>query len=337
LAISQALSCKRETLKGKIMRAEGNTGVQNTGSGTINIDRSAIGDRAAVYVGQEPREAAKNSVSGDARSADIGIITVLSEETRAMTTALARAGSLRKRVCDDGSRCHEADIDLHGNSVRVVLTQAADRGQRPMVIAFERLRRYCDPAIVVLVGIAGGVHPAIRLGDVVVVQEVIYYDMRKETSAGTFRRGHARPIPVAVRHAINDFFSSNGEPYRTSVVDPRGVARPCSVLPGPIGSGEAVVADADSEIRRYIAGFNDKTLAVETEAGGLAEAFYEMADGPASSGWLAVRGISDHADAEKNDEYHEIAAWHAAVILLRLLPYLVREDRSHSSVSWPAS
>jgi adenosylhomocysteine nucleosidase len=319
------------------MRAEGNRGVQNTGSGTININRSPIGDGGIVYAGRETAEVARNPGGRAARQADIGIITVLSEETHAMTTALARAASLRKRVCEDGSRCHEAVIDVAGKSVRVVVTQAADRGQRPMVIAFERLRRYYAPAIVVLVGIAGGVHPAIRIGDVVVVQEVIYYDVRKETAAGTFRRGQGRPIPVAVRHAVNDFFSSNGEPYRMSIVGPRGVARPCSVLPGPIGSGEAVVADADSEVRRYIARFNDKTLAMETEAGGLAEAFYEMADGSGGSGWLAVRGISDHADAEKNDEHHEMAAWHAAVVLLELLPYLIAEDDAYSSVSWPAS
>jgi len=289
----------------------------NTGSGTVNVSQSAVGNWATVYAGPG------NPGEEDKSQADIGVITVLSEETSALTKALATVSSPRKRVLENGFRCYEANVCLEGNQIRVVATQALDRGQRPMIIAVERMRQYYAPKIVVLVGIAGGIHAQVRLGDVIVVQDVIYYDVRKETSAGIFRRGQSRPVPSAIRHAINDFFSSNGEPYRMSVVDPLGVTRGCRVWPGPIGSGEAVVADRDSGIRRYVAQFNDKTLALETEAGGLAEAFYEMAGGGGGErGWLAVRGISDHADAAKDDAYHEIASWHAAVVLLRLLPYL---------------
>jgi adenosylhomocysteine nucleosidase len=316
-------------------RAEGNSGVQNTGPGTINIHASAIGAGAAV--GRQPQETVRHSGDAGARHADVGVITVLSVETHAMTTALARAGSLRRRVLEDGSRCHEADVEVDGNSLRMVVMQAVDRGQRSMVIAFERLRRYYAPTVVVLVGIAGGIHPAIRIGDVVVVEEVIYYDLRKETPVGTVHRGQSRPVPAAIRHAINDFFSSKGEPYRTSIADPLGISRPFSVLPGPIGSGEAVVADVESNIRQYIAGFNDKTLALETEAGGLAQAFYEMVGGAETSGWLAVRGISDLANPRKNDENHEAASWHAAAVLLQMLPYLIPRGGAYSSGVWPES
>jgi len=93
-------------------------------------------------------------------------------------------------------------------------------------------------------------------------------------------------------------------------------------LRGLVGSGEAVVADARSDIRRYIENFNDKTLALETEAGGVAEAFHESAGESGARGWLAIRGISDYADAEKNDDYHHIASWHAAAVLIQMLPYL---------------
>ena len=39
-------------------------------------------------------------------------------------------------------------------------------------------------------------------------------------------------------------------------------------------------------------------------------------------GWLAIRGISDHADADKDDAFHQVASWHAAATLIGLLPYL---------------
>jgi adenosylhomocysteine nucleosidase len=311
-----------------------NTGVMNTGSGTVNISQSAVGSGATVYAGARPDPGGKNKSKENNSRADVGIITVLSEETSALLDALAMVGSPRRRILENGWRCYEADVDVEGSRMRVVATQTLDRGQRPMIIAVQRLQRYYAPGVVVLVGIAGGIHAKVGIGDVVIVQEVIYYDMRKETSAGILRRGQSRPVPSAIRHAINDFFSSNGEPYRTSIVHPGGESRDCSVWPGPIGSGEAVIADADSSIRRYIADFNDRTLALETEAGGLAEAFYEMAgEGAAEHGWLAVRGISDYADAGMDNTYHQVASWHAAVVLLRLLPYLRPSPGSWADVS----
>jgi adenosylhomocysteine nucleosidase len=299
-----------------------NSGIQNFGPGTINIDNSAVGDDATVYVGQSPGREENTEGEAVGRRADVGVITVLDEEMRALVAALRGAGNVRVEVHDDGSRCHEADIDASGRRVRIAATQAAGPGQRRAVLAFQRLQRDYAPAIVALVGIAGGVRPSLRLGDVVVATEVIYYDLRKETAAGTLRRGETRPVPIRVKHAINHFFSSNGNPYRASFDDPDGVTRPGNVLPGPIASGEAVVADARSEIRRYVQRFNDKTMAVETEAGGVAEAFHEMAEGSGIKGWLSIRGISDLADARKGDAYHDIASWHAAEILLEMLPYL---------------
>lgn len=300
-----------------------NKGIQNTGPGSISIGNAAVGDHATVYTGSRSRRDEAAEEDGRERRADVGVITVLSEETIAVTAALrAAAGDFNSRVHSDGSRCHEAEVDAGGRRIRVVTTQAAHPGQRPAVLAFQRLQRHYTPAIIALVGIAAGVHRSVQLGDVVVVQDVIYYDLRKETEHGTLRRGQARPVPIMVKHAINHFFSSNGEPYRASFTDPDGITRTGKVMPGLVASGEAVVADARSDIRRYIESFNDKTLALETEVGGIAEAFHESARDSGMSGWLSIRGISDYADAEKNDDYHDIASWHAAAVLIQILPYL---------------
>ena len=173
-----------------------------------------------------------------------------------------------------------------------------------------------------MTGIAGGIHPSIQLGDVVIALEVIDYDQRKETPAGPRRRGTSWHVPAAVRRAVNNFFSDNGEPCRVTVTDPDGVTRLFSIHPGVIGSGNAVVADPASDIRTYLTDFNDKTLAVETENAGISQAFYEQAAAGRVGGWLGIRGISDHADAAKDDRFHDIASWHAAAALERLAPYL---------------
>jgi adenosylhomocysteine nucleosidase len=94
---------------------------------------------------------------------------------------------------------------------------------------------------------------------------------------------------------------------------------------GPIGSGEAVIADGDAEVLRFLAADNDKILAVDMEAGGLGQACHERsAESGRERRWAVVRGISDDAGAGKNEDHQRTAAWHAAVVLRELLPYLAR-------------
>jgi adenosylhomocysteine nucleosidase len=64
------------------------------------------------------------------------------------------------------------------------------------------------------------------------------------------------------------------------------------------------------------------------EAGGLVQAFYEQSGSRKVDGWLVIRGISDNADPDKNDDPQAVAAWHAASCLRRLLPYLPLDGRT---------
>lgn len=136
------------------------------------------------------------------------------------------------------------------------------------------------------------------------------------------RRGEARDAPAEVGHAVNRFFTDHGEPAEfTPTTHPRA-AHPFRVWPGPIGTGEAVISDGDSAIRAYLKEFNEKILAIDTEAGGLSQYWHENAAlGGRLRGWVVVRGISDHA-VNMTYEHQATAARHAAITLRELVPYL---------------
>jgi adenosylhomocysteine nucleosidase len=289
----------------------------------MTSDRSAVGYRPQVVNVSPGQQSEAASPTRPVPRMDVGIITVLSVEMRPVVELLKTATKYRKRKDNDGARFHEGCFTVGAETARVVATRAVAPGQRSALAAFERLRQRYSPSVVVLVGIAGGIHGDLRVGDVAVSTEVIYYDMRKEGPDRVQRRGDSQPVPVLIRHAINDFFDENGQPCRFGGTDSKRGSE-WIALPGPIGSGEAVVACSRSEIRSYIAAYNDKALAVETELGGVAQGFYEAVGGDSSlRGWLTVRGISDHADAEKNDADQAVASRHAAAVLEGLLPYLV--------------
>jgi maltokinase len=265
---------------------------------------------------------------------DVGIITVLSAETGAVNAMLATARSSQARQHGSGMRFYEAHIEAAGKHINVVATQAFEQGQQAAVISLERLRQLYAPAVVLVVGIAGGIGTAVSPGDVVVATEVISYSLGKAASSADFPRGgQIWQAPAAARRAVNDFFADHGQPYQASIQGPDGTPRACKVVPGPLASGEVLAAGGTvapgSDVRAYLAAFSDRLLAVDMEAAGIAEAFHEMRGASAGDReWLVIRGIADHPGASKDDTSPEIAAWHAAAVCKQLLPYLKAARRT---------
>ncbi|NUP22890.1 MAG: 5'-methylthioadenosine/S-adenosylhomocysteine nucleosidase [Streptomyces sp.] len=285
-------------------------GILNYG-GTMTVRDSAVGSNAKVI------QAAAVQRDGAAERAQVGVITILPLETQAVRLAL---GLRSERVGD--LTFYRAMV----NGVSVTATMALEQGQRSAMAAYANLVGAFDPEITVLAGIGGGIHESVAIGDVILATEMVYYDLRKVTPTGTPRRGQSRPVPAAIGHAVNAFIADLDPPSRLTIVDPEGTSRSPVVHAGPIGSGEAVIADEDADEIAFLASFNDKILAVDMEAGGLGQACHERS---AASGrqhrWMVVRGISDRADRNKSDTPQRVAAWHAAQVLRLLLPYL--EDK----------
>lgn len=292
-----------------------NSGLTNFG-GTTNVTGSAVGEGATLNVGS-PAPQQQGPAPRSGRAWDVGLVTILAEEARAVTAVLG----LRDEAGVGGTHFYTGSVETRGQPARVVATRALGQGQLSAMNALANLRQRYDPAVLVLVGIAGAIHGDVAIGDVVVATRVVCYDLRKETPEGTRRRGKEHESPVPVVHAVNSFFNEHGEPARFLSDDPG--ANRFRVFAGPIGSGEAVVADGGSEIRRYLQVYNDKTLAVDMEAGGLGQFCHEHpSTSGAAQGWLVIRGISDHADSEKDDAQHDSAATNAAHTLREMVPYL---------------
>jgi adenosylhomocysteine nucleosidase len=256
---------------------------------------------------------------GPASSADIGVLTILDEEIRAVQAELEQMRDYRVRRLDYGPLAREAWVPapVGQRAVRVAAVQTFTRGTDSAALAYRGLVGEYNPKIVLLVGIAGGVRPDVGIGDVVVSDEVISYDARREAADGTHRRGQAQSVAAPLGYRLNDFFAATAGEQTT-----RPGGESFRIHRGPIGSGNAVVTDAESEIRHWLEHFNEKVLAVETEAAGVAQSFHESVrrDGP--RGWLTVRGISDTADEHKGDAYHDRASRHAAAVMAMLVPYL---------------
>ncbi|MYW11103.1 hypothetical protein GT034_22530 [Streptomyces sp. SID2563] len=304
----------------------------NTNRGIVSrgdhntYNNNAIGEHARVSLGAPASGSTRPAEVGsddepDTAGWDIGVVTILSEELRSVVDEL----KLERHKVGGGLYFYQGEHTTPQVTARIVATQSQSQGQRSAMAALENLRRHYAPRLWALVGVGGGIHDQhARVGNVVVSTEIVYYENRKINPLGDVRRrGEHRQAPAPVVHAVNAFFTDHGTPARIHGQVATHVSEEFEVYPGLIGSGEAVIADRESDIREWLKKYHEKVLAVDMEAGGLSQYWQENSvHGAINPGWIVIRGVSDNADQGKGHDFHELAARNAAYILRELLPYL---------------
>ncbi|MDG9709616.1 phosphorylase family protein [Streptomyces sp. DH10] len=258
------------------------------------------------------------------RKADVGIITVIPEETNAVVEWLEKGSNFDDPSDGSGRVFYSAEVAIEEQRLNVVATQCLNQGNKSAIVAYDEIYRREHPRLIVLLGVAGSIHKDVRFGDVVIAEDVIDYGPSAVTAAGVQRRGTTFRSESQIGHAVNEYFARRGG-ETVKLVGANGApsnGREFGVRKGPIGSGEVTVKFRDSAIRAWLEGFNYKTLALETEAAGVAAYFHEHAkDG---TQYIVLRGISDHADKAKNNRWKLSASRNAVIALEDILKILYR-------------
>jgi len=257
---------------------------------------------------------------------DIGIITIVAPEKMAIDSILQNFSSIigKKTIRKYSKGFLEGENSF---SHSVIMTQQISQGNESVVAAYKDLVEEFNPKLMVLFGIAGSINDKNKLCDVSIINQVIDYDKRKEgENENIFERGTAYRTHAKLMVYINEFFNKHGE-FPTFPASKNSLEETFSVQVGPIGSGNAVIGNPTSKVKIWLKDFNSKTLAVETEAVGFSNAFYEEDLKPFNEkiGALIIRGISDHADYQKDDKWRVMASNNAAIVLkefVKLLPDL---------------
>ncbi|MFJ5302058.1 nucleosidase [Streptomyces sp. NPDC088350] len=167
-----------------------------------------------------------------------------------------------------------------------------------------QLINWLRPQAVLFVGVAGSLKDDVGIGDVVVGTQVYEIHGGKQTPEGFHLRPTALPGSLALEQAA-----------RSAVRDMPGVRAHFM----PIATGDVVLADARSEIARFIRENYNGAGAIEMEGFGALQAAH--LNGQLNA--LVVRGIGDRADADKSGAdasgSQERAAAQAASVTVALL------------------
>ena len=263
---------------------------------------------------------------------DVGIITILPEELSAVVEHFKRNKSYSKKVGEQNARTfHLGEINpKKENQLKVAVIQTLDQGNRSVMSAYNTLSEEFKPSLIILFGIAGGIHKSLKLDDVVIADSVYYYDKRAVEEKETLRRIEPSKINGWTKQLLNNYLASFKRSDPEFLASMGSYEKKFNLHVGPIGSGEAVIKFNNSSERAWLSYVNDKTLAVETEAGGAMQQLYEdeLSRNRQAKGLLVIRGISDHADMEKNDKWRLPATKNAMKVLVDLLKSNWKEIKS---------
>jgi nucleoside phosphorylase len=277
-----------------------------------------------------------------------GIVTALPEERAAVLAMLDAPVPYAASGRSAGLTYDLGEIPALGGGKHVVAVALAGMGNN---VAATRgtllLQHFPHVEAILMVGIAGGVpwpekpDAHVRLGDVVVSDHrgVVQFDFVKKTRRHVEHRHPPRPpcarLLEAVNHLVSDALTGQ-RPWeahlqRAAHID--GAARPdasTDVLANTVQPGESVQHPVDPQRRegmpkifQGVIGSSGTLLkdarerdrlrdkfgvrAVEMEASGIADATWN-----AGVGFIAIRGICDYCDGNKNDLWHVHAAVAAA-------------------------
>ncbi|MCP4698967.1 MAG: 5'-methylthioadenosine/S-adenosylhomocysteine nucleosidase [Gammaproteobacteria bacterium] len=159
------------------------------------------------------------------------------------------------------------------------------------------------------VGIAGGLDKEEQnFGDIVVSDSIWYYESAK-IKANNFPDVRPRVIqatPLLLDRAQN-FSDPSWVQNIPNYQNRKLPERLPKIFYSPIASGEKVIAETG--FAKALKNMHAKMAATEMESGGVASAALKAGK---QTGFMAIRSISDFADANKNDEWQDYAAHCAA-------------------------
>jgi nucleoside phosphorylase len=227
---------------------------------------------------------------------DFVLVTALPEERDALLEKLPGYRQLPP-VKDDIRTYFQVDLpvtfpDNSTGKYRVMVMCLLGMGRVQAVTATADAIRRWRPRYILMVGIAGGMATRnIRIGDILISDQIVDYELQKLTSQGAEIRWDVQRADPRLLDACNNY---RGEHWQELIQ----IRRPDKAKPkrytGPIASGDKVIT-----FDNVLAGYRDvwpKLIGVEMEAAGVATAAFQSSVRP---GFFMVRGVSDLADENK--------------------------------------
>ena len=209
-------------------------------------------------------------------------------------------------------------------SQKIAVALTTEMGNLEAGIIATKMIETQKPRNIIMLGIAAGINK-VALGDVVVAQFCHYYELAKLKTNQTEQRPRQYPTSTELYGKAKNYQNSTWHKAIKTAMPVK--SPPPQVHFGPIASGDKVIAD-DVTVNKLLAQCPE-LLAIAMEGAGVARA----AQHKEGTHFIEIRGISDFADPNKNDNWQARAADAAATFLMTWLRSWPNESSTPSDSS----
>ncbi len=241
-------------------------------------------------------------------SVDIGIITVVADERRAVIHHLK--GSNGFKPMHTGEKVARTfslgSLPATGGEYHsVAVTQCLGQGNPSIVPIYNDLKKEFHPKVVVLLGICGSKHKTLKVGDVGLISDVIAYEPGAITNDGLLHDYKAMPAcSESMKQLFEDCQAINGEDMelKASEGSPNEFFK---VRKAVLASGEKTIRADESEVLDWLDKQDRNGYLVDKESVGFLEAFNAESldkENPIKA-CAIIRVVSDGADPHKTKEF----------------------------------
>jgi nucleoside phosphorylase/CheY-like chemotaxis protein len=217
------------------------------------------------------------------------------------------------RPINDVVFVRDGHAEVEGRSLSVCVTAVNRMGMVATALRASSLIATLRPRLIAMTGVCAGVRGRARIGDVLFADPAWDFQSGKriveDEKSRLSIRPHHLPAPQRVRTLIDLLRDDKNALTKIAADFPGDAPVVSQILPGPVASGSAVLADG--EIIQEIKGEqHQELLGVEMEIYGLyAAAHSSHSPQPL---FFALKGVCDYADPDKEDGHQQYAAYASA-------------------------
>jgi nucleoside phosphorylase len=210
---------------------------------------------------------------------------------------------------------HTRIMNVQREPLTLLISWFPGSGPVEASLQIKPLLKTFKPRFAAMTGICAGDKRKVKLGDLIVADRAYFYDHGKFilNQKGDLEQQHNADVYRAsakVRSFIRMF-----DPWKSLPVSSRAA---CHI--SALASGSAVRGDNPFEVMLFPV---RDTLGIDMEGA----AFYRSVEDFPGMEALLVKGVSDYADGQKDDSYHQRASAVSALYMLAFIQEFVTTER----------
>ncbi len=212
-----------------------------------------------------------------------------------------------------------------GKKQKIILAMLPEMGMTAASNTTTKIIVQFKPSKIFMVGICGGIRGEVSLGDIIVATQTWDYGSGKikpkEAHEAAYYKFEASPTQIQLHPNLIDKLKYSTDSILKNLTEkwnklnPKRQINPQLIF-SPMPSGSSVISDT-ALFTEIIKPQHRKCKGIDMETYGV---YYAAKNSCVNQlDFLSVKSVSDYADIEKNDEYHEACCYMSANFLVECL------------------